>query len=217
MKENKNTNGLIVALAIGVFVIALLNFSVIYLKISSLNKEITGFASGYVNITVQSKLAINLTNATILWGPGSINSGEVNATLFTKSSAAGSVSRGNWSGNNASGILIENIGNINTTLEFKAGLNAAQMFGNVGQQEYKFNVSTKSGEGTCRNNTALNTWVDVNTSGTIGTLYCSQFGYESAMDEVWLNVLLTVPYNTTNISSGGVEVFDTITITASAA
>jgi hypothetical protein len=205
-KDNKSDGKSVDAFgifAIVLFVIALITF------VFTISEGITGNASGYVNITVFSRLSINVTTDAVQWGNGSVDAGETNATLYT-SQTSSSVSRGNWTAD-PNAIVIENIGNVNTTISLQASINASGLFGAVGEQEYKWNVSDKE-PGACNGGDAtLDVWADANNSGAVK--YCDDFDYQDGTDEIYLDVLLTVPYNTTNFTT---EVYDTITITAAA-
>lgn len=202
--EKKDLLGII---AIVLFVIALI------VLIIAINKTITGNVStGYVNLTISSNLAVNLSVANISWGPGTINVGETNATLYTDA-ITNSVFRGNWTntGSDPDSILIENIGNVNTTITIAGTYNASELFGAVGEQMYQWNLTNKE-VGACNGvSLALDTYTDANVSNH---QYCSQFEYDDGRDEIYLNIMLTVPYNTTNMSK---TIADTITVTATTA
>jgi len=93
-----------------VIVLALVNIAVVFIKISAFEEELTGFASGFVNITVSTRLQMNMSRDVINWSTGSINVSEKNATLYTRGDSSGIVLRGNWSGANAFGFIVENVG-----------------------------------------------------------------------------------------------------------
>jgi hypothetical protein len=204
-KDNKSDGKSVDAFgifAIVLFVIALITF------VFTISEGITGNASGYVNITVFSRLEVNVTNAIIQWGNGTIDANELNATLYT-SQTSSSISRGNWTAD-PDAISVENIGNVNTTIELQASINASGLFGAVGSQRYMWNVSNKDPGSCFGGDNSVDTWYDANITST---KYCDDFGYIDGADEIYLDVKLTVPYNTTNFTT---ELYDVITITASA-
>ncbi len=171
--------------------------------------QLTGYAgsSGFVNITVSAVISVNFTQDKIMWGAGSINGGESNATLET---SIPSVTRGNWSTVGISGFIIENIGTANVTLSLNTNKNATSLLGgSAGNRAYMWNA-TSNKIGSCNPQTFSNaTYLDVNTTGYT---FCNQFGYADSQDTLRLDMLLTVPYD------GNVGVLtDTITATAMAA
>jgi len=203
---------LLVILVIVSILVVLIQISVTYIKISEFEKELTGKASGYVNITIDTLVSVNLSRDSLNWGEGVIDYGQLNATLFTQGDNDGNVTRGNWSGTGVYGFIVENIGSVNSTLSLESLKNASDFFTSVSNsnQQYQFNVSNKE-DSSCSGG-VLGVWADVNkTSG--GTLYCGQFGFNSGRNEVYINVLLTVPYDAANIG----EQTDTITVTANVA
>ncbi len=206
---DKNILGIV---AIILFIIALC--TLIFTVVNTTKESVTGKATGFVNITVHSRLEINLSVSQINWSEGSIEAGQTNATLFT-SQTSSTVNRGNWSDvSDPDAIVIENTGNINVTIAITATNNASGLFGGdllIGEQEYKWNVTNKEVGACTSNSTSLDVWIDANiTSG--GQNYCTEFGYTDVMDEIYLDVLLTVPYNMT--ASFSSDISDIITITA---
>ncbi len=182
-----------------------------YTTFSNLSKttQLTGYAgtSGYINITLASVISINFTQDTIMWGVGSINGGQTNATLETSTP---SVTRGNWSTTGIRGFIIENTGNTNVTLSLSTAKNATSLFqGSATERAYMWNA-TSNETGSC-NPTALSnaTYTDVNITGYT---FCNQLGFLNSQDELRLDIKLTVPYD----GSAGV-LSDTITATAAAA
>ncbi len=173
--------------------------------------KVTGYASGYVNISVLNWVAISLNNDTIDWGEGVIDYGELNSTLYTNNNHSGIVLRGNWSGAGVTAFEVENIGNVNCSLSIRNNKNASQFFGSLSNsnQEYKINVTNKE-PNSCSGN-LVGQWVDSNIS-LGGTRFCDSFYYLSTNNEVFINVLFTVPYDASNLGNQT----DVITITASA-
>jgi hypothetical protein len=193
-------------------IVILINIVGIFIKISDFEKEMTGKASGYVNISVSSIVTINLTRDSMNWGSGRVDSGSTNATLYTRGNNNASVSNGNWSEDNAKAFVVENTGNVNVSLSLQNVNNAKDLFASVSNsnQEYKLNISNKEA-GSCSGD-LVNIWTNVNkTSG--GTRYCSQFSPLGNKDEVFIDVWLKVPYDASNIGT----LSDTLTVIASSA
>lgn len=193
-------------------IVILINIVGVFVKVSDFKEEMTGKASGYVNLSVSSTVTINLTRDSMNWGSGRVDSGSTNATLYTQGDNNASVSNGNWSESNAKAFVVENTGNVNVSLSLQNANNANDFFASVSvsNQEYKLNISNKEA-GSCSGD-LLNTWIDVNkTSG--GTKYCTQFSSLDSKDEVFIDVWLKVPYDASNIG----ELSDTLTVIASSA
>jgi hypothetical protein len=176
-----------------IVLVVLLNLFIVLLHISFFKEDITGMATGYVNLSIMTQINIALYNDSIEWGSGAIDLGESNATLYTRGDNQAGVLRGNWSNNSVYGMTIANIGNINCSIFIKTSKNASSFFQSASNtnQEYKLNVSNKEG-GACNGGVVLGDWRNVNVSDT-GTKYCSQFSYLTNNDEVFLDVLFTVP------------------------
>ena len=130
--NSKNFNNVIAILAIFVVAIAAINLCITFVKISDFKEKLTGYATGYVNITVASNIQINLTNSTVNFGAGSVNASCQSATLYTRGPSAEQVVLcGNWSTDvtPAHGIMIENTGNINCTLTAQGAAAASSWIG----------------------------------------------------------------------------------------
>lgn len=204
---------ILVVCIIMLIILASVNIVIVFFKISVIKKELTGFTSGFVNITIYSKLQMNMSRDLINWSSGEINISEKNATLYTRGNNSGVVLRGNWSGDNVFGFIVENIGGINASLTLESDKNASSFFAGLSNtnQEYRWNVSNREA-GACSGGAALGLWADVNTTSG-GTKYCSQFDFNQANNEVYIDVLLTIPYDLSN--SG--EQSSLITVTADVA
>jgi hypothetical protein len=208
--EYKNILGVLAFIA---FFLVLINISVVFIKISNF-KEISGEAvySGAVNITLLSFIDIDLPKDSIVWGQGSIDEGELNATLYTRGDSNGIVERGNWSGVNANGFVVRNIGTVNATLYVKAEKTAHEFFSssNNSNEEYMWNITEKE-VGSCSGGITKKEWFDVNKTG-LGTKICEEFSPVPSNNEIYIDILLTIPSDAANIG----EQFDSLTITANA-
>ena len=194
---------------------ALLSAGFTYYSATSFREGIiTGFASqtnGTVNITVNTLLSINFTNATINWGGGTFDAGSTRANLTTAQSGTVSAVGGTWSiavnSNGSGGFILENVGNVNATLHVATGRSAATFLGGT-NPAYQFNV-TNSDSGSCLNNTggttaggtgglvSLGTFVDVNTT-IPGTPICGRFQFTDSSDSIRIGIHLSIPYDGLN-------------------
>ena len=208
-------NNVIAVFAFIAVTIALVNLSVTLIKVSDFREQLTGFASGYVNVTVYTQISINVSTDTIDWGSGSVDIGQQNATLYTKGASTGAVERGNWSeGANTKGIVIENLGSVNASLTLQGAHDAYGLFGSASNtnEQYLWNVSNKEVDSCYGGEETMDQWRNANV--TAAGIVCSQFGFNDDYDEIYLDVWLTVPYDATNVTDRLDEV---ITITASTA
>ncbi|MBR9703814.1 hypothetical protein GOV12_00245 [Candidatus Pacearchaeota archaeon] len=206
----KSKNLLIILISIAMIVLVV-NMLVTYIKVNDFKKELTGWAFGSVNISINRSIEINVSRSLIDWGQGSINGSFSNATLFTDGDNPGNVSRGNWSGTNVFGLVIVNVGTDNCSLYIQAGKNAHDFFisSNSTNEEYKVKVSNMEAN-SCSGTGIIDLWVDSNkTSG--GTKYCQNFGALGTNNSVYIDVLLTVPINSNKYGDQS----DLLTITAS--
>ncbi len=168
-------------------------------------------SNGTVNISVVTNTAINFTSATISWGSGQVTNSSSVAILDT---APGTVTNGSWV-SIASGFVIENIGNINVTLDIQAAKNATDFLGGANPL-YRYNV-TEIESGSCLNASGgsgalqLTSYLDMNTT-TPGTRVCGRFQYLDSFDSVSVDIHLRIPSDSLTGSLS-----DTMTATAAAA
>jgi len=164
-------------------------------------QKLTGYVStnyGYVNLSISSYVSINLSTDSVSWGSGAINSGETNATLYTVRNGSAVVQRGNWSATNVTALHVENMGNVNCSLSIQTGKNAHDFFNSLtnSNEQYMLNVTNKE-SGSCSGD-LLGSWVNVNkTSG--GTRFCNNLGFNKDVNEIYVDVLFTIPYDAGNI------------------
>ena len=193
-----------------VFVISLFSLGVFYLSARTLFSTISGYATstGEANLTVESAVIINFTTSQINWGSGRVNTGSSYAGLNTFET--NNVTNGNWTLQTAGGLRIQNLGNVNVTLNLSGTKTAAQMIGGT-SPSYRWNVSNVE-SGSCLNSTggtdflALNNFHNVNTTTA---LFCGRFQFVDSADTVRIDFNLTVPSDSLTGALG-----DTITATA---
>lgn len=212
--DSKNINNIIAVLAIFVVAVAVINLSITFMKVSDFKEKLTGYATGYVNITIASMIQINLTNSSADFGAGAVNASCTKALLTTRGKTPPTVVCGNWttgpaSGTYAHGIVIENNGNINCTLKAQGTNDAANFLGGTAPV-YQWNV-TMSEPGSCSGNVlTLNNWNTANT--TAEATLCTKFSSLDTGDEMTIDVNLSVPADATTGAR-----YDTITISATTA
>jgi len=203
-----NPKNQLLILSIIIMIIAMINIGIVILKFYDFREKITGYATdyGYVNITINPTIALNLTRDIIDWGPGEINSGQLNATLYTDSDNNGTVLRGNWSGENAKALILENIGSINCSVKIKTDKDAHDFFNSSTStnEQYMLNV-TQINDSCSGGDYPLGQWQDVNLTGA---KYCNHFNFQSLKNKIYIDVLLTVPRDANNF--GGLIDFITI-------
>jgi len=186
------TNNIFMVLAIALMVLAAINASIVLLKTPGFEK-LTGYASGYVNITVNTQVTLNMTTEMINWSGGTVTAGETNATLYTNNGINSTILRGNWTFS-PSAIVVANIGNINTSLSLLTGKTAQMFFGGTNPQ-YMWNITNKDPSSCNGNTTFMNIWSNVNATPSAPLAVCPQFGYLTAANEIYLNMWVSIPYN----------------------
>ena len=220
MKSNK----LLVSLAILAVVFSLANFMIVFMKVGEL-RRMTGFATSYgqVNLTVATEANINISRDSINWGSGVFNDtvNQKNATLYTGQETS-VVEGGNWSAPAVvGGVIIQNLGNINVSLDVAATKNATDFYGSGGSDPggvplYQYNFTAKDA-GACNGGTGipLGSYGDVNSSTNN---ICAQMGSLSIPPntyQVYMDLYLAVPADTNNTGTGN-EITDTFTFTGTA-
>ncbi len=188
-------DNILLVFSIVVVIISLIAASLTYFSISDFARRITGYGTtANLNLSIESSAAINFTTDFINWGSGRVNPGSVAASLTTL--GANNVSGGNWTLQQAGGLRIENIGNVNITLNLSGGKTAATFIGGT-NPAYEWNI-TNVESGSCLNSTGgtvglnLNTFFNVNT--TTAT-FCPRLRFESGNDFIRIDFNLTIPEN----------------------
>lgn len=199
------------------FILALIAFVFCVVYFGVLGKT-TGFvaSSGYVNLTIGTQIALNVTNNTVNWGAGMVNQGWGNATLITHGGSIGTVTNGNWSGINALGLFIENIGNINCSLKLQAGKTAAGFLGGTGP-EYQWNVSNAHASACGEWGELSSKDVFANVNVTAAATVCNKLDFHLGKRGIYVDFRLVVPYDVNATIANGNNQADTITVTGDAA
>jgi hypothetical protein len=208
--NNNNLNNVFAILAIVLVAVSILNFGITFVKLSQYQKAVTGFATAYVNLSVNTNVGLDISPASgINFSNGSITSGYNNATLITSLNAT-AVTSGNWS-TTPGGIMIINSGNVNASLYINGTKNNTDWFGvTTGPSNYSWNLSDVLA-GSCNGGNPMKQWINVNHTQI---KYCAQFSSLATSNKVVLDVKLQIPSDTTQTNQ---YMWDTLTITASAA
>jgi hypothetical protein len=199
---------ILVVVAIVAVVVSLLATGFTYFSVVDLASKITGFAgsTGSANLTVESSLSVNFTTHNVSFGSGRVDSGSTAASLSTDGS--GNVVGGNWTA--TTGLIFENIGNVNVTLNLSGAQTAAAFIGGT-NPAYRYNVS-QSEANSCSNTSGGTTvahgvYRDVDT--TVNYTFCDPFVFHATSDELRIDFNITIPEDSSTGALG-----DVITATA---
>ena len=201
------TDNLLLVVAVVAVVVSLIATGFTYFSIANLVSQISGFATstGEANLSVESTAAINFSTSLISWGSGRVNPGSTAASLNTFE--VNNVSGGNWSLQKSGGLRIENIGNVNVTLNITVGKNASQFIGGT-NPAYELNITNVEANSCIVANFSLNIFFPGNTSNHL--INCNVFQFLSGSDLIRIDFNLTIPEDSL---TGALT--DTITATAS--
>ncbi len=205
---NEKISPVLITVAVVAVVVSVFSLGLIYLSANTLFSQISGRATtGEANLTVETKAEINFTTRAISWGNGRVDQSSTAASLTTSNwSGIANVTNGNWTldseptvaGYQAGGMLIQNIGNSNVTINFSVAKNAATFIGGS-NPAYEWNLSHVEA-GSCLNSSQQNISfrqgnLVTATSATSSNLWCDVFPFESGKDSLRLDFNLTIPEN----------------------
>lgn len=142
-------------------------------------------SEGFVNISLESSIAINFTIDLIDFGPGSVYLNSSYATIDTK----GNVQGGNWNPIDE-GFLLENIGNTNVSIDLSFEKIAQEYLGGT-NPEYYFMFNNLE-ENSCLDfGMGYKEWVKVNNSEKIRI--CNNFQFVDLNDSLRIDLRLVIP------------------------
>lgn len=189
----------LLAVAVVAVVVSVVGVSMTYNSVSDFQNILTGYfiEEGYINVSLTSNAAINISSAagdsgnkTINWGGGTVTELTNHATLST--AGAGSVVNGSW-GVKGGGFIIDNIGNENVTLAVSADGDADAFLGGStgGGPLFQYNM-TDSMANSCNSWVGgfENTWKNFTTSPIT---VCNNFSKVDTLDQLRLDVKLVIP------------------------
>ncbi len=215
--QNKGVNKLFGVLAIAVLVVSLFSFGITFVKVYQFREKITGYASGFVNFTIDTLIVINISRDTILFGRGILNMSMDgclnNATLKTAQETA-SATCSNYSTTNTKALIIQNFGNVNCSLSFQSTKNATVFFGgNQSIALYQWNFSNKD-TGACGEWGVYSIKERFeNVSVTSAVVVCNKTDFNAGRNSMYMDVKMVVPNDANNT---GYALSDTITISGNA-
>ncbi|VVB78290.1 Uncharacterised protein [uncultured archaeon] len=188
-------------------IVAYIAIIVIIISIVNFGMRLTGHATStdtaVVNVTVSATAAINFTTDFINFGSGGVSDGSSSAMLESNGTAAVG---GSWNWGSAQNFTLENIGNVNVSLDLKTSKTAATFIGGFLPQ-YNFTVRDTETGSCLQPGTTLGVWQSVNTTGD-GTKICGNFTPEGAHDKITIDVRLVIPSDS---FSGNEALTDTFT------
>jgi len=185
----KSIDNIFMIIAIIAVCFAAFNLAITINKIGDF-KSLTGYVldTGTANLTIEAAAVINFTNEVINWGAGHVNETLTSATLTTEGVMNGT----DWN-NITSGLVLENIGNVNVTLNLTSSNNAASFIGgDTVSPEYQWKFSENE-TGSCDATINITTYTNVNTDAG-GTHACINLGYDT-LDTLIIDLRLLIPSN----------------------
>ncbi len=191
-------------------------------KLKGLGTGVTGFdvltSTGNISAYVSTNAAINFTTNATDFGTGTVHDSCNACNMYTNNGGTGytdSVCCVSFSGAN-NGLVVENVGNRNVTLDFQFNKNAASFIGGTNPL---FRINVSEGEsGSCDNSsggpgsglaaTWNNTYANVPTSQLE---VCDKFRPDNSTDKLVVNINITIPDNS---QTGPLDAVVTATATA---
>ncbi len=167
---------------------------------------ITGFygsdEEAIVQLDIEGTVQVNFTTDTIDWGSGYVNS-TVDYCVLNSYDAAIGDNCTSFDPQTA-GLILENIGSFNVTLNISMSKDAAAFIGGSGPV-CKWNVSNSE-----TNSIATNAWMvtpgDWQTCSTTHIAVCNNtdngFLYGNSNDELHFDVLVSIPHPSTGVDPG---------------
>lgn len=212
-KASGNFDSVLIMFAVIAVIVSLVAAGVTYYSVANLVNRVTTYATstGEANLTVETLANVNFTTRAISWGSGRVGQGSSAAALTTFET--NNVTGGNWTLTTVGGLRLENIGNVNVSLNLSVGKNASEFIGGV-NPAYEWNL-TNAEANSCLNNSGvaggigglrLNNFYQANTTTyqQNGGLGCSVFRFESGNDLLRLDFNLTIPENSKTGALGDV-------------
>ncbi len=196
MTESK----VLLGVAAAAFVVSLFGLGLTYYSVNDFSSWLTGLVTdeATVNVTVQTNAAINFTIDNIDFGTGQVNQGASYALMDT---ASGNVVDGTFPGNRTRFIL-ENIGNLNVSLNLSADKTAATFIGGSagGGPLFQYNV-TNNETGSCTPAQDLGAWYSFTTSLAP---VCNVLEFKDGRDTINIDILLRIPSDSMTGARGAV-------------
>lgn len=198
---------LLMTFAIVAAVVSVIGAGMTYVSLGSYEEILlTGLVTdtARLNLSVTSNAAINFTTRNISFGTGYVNAGSLAGKLDTTATANENVTGFDQVSN---GFVLENIGNVNVSLNLSFGKDAASFLGGT-SPSYRFNVTNVEAS-SCTVATEYGTLGSWATASTTMVDVCNVFMRDSGSDTVRIDIELILPYN-----SNKNELSDILTATA---
>jgi hypothetical protein len=170
-------------------VVGIVAILVILYSIGSLGLRLTGNAidTGIINVTVEASANINFTTDKIDFGSGRVTLGQSSASLESNDTAA---TNGNWSWGSAQYLVLENIGNVNVTVELKTNNNHTTLIGGTNPQ-YLFKVEDVEAGSLSGSGLTPDVWSPANITSPGTNL--GNLSYIDSQDTIRIAVRLVIP------------------------
>lgn len=192
-----DSDKILLSIAVVAFIVSIVAAGFTYLSVADYTTKLSGLVTGQTNLTVEVRAAINFTTDTIDWGSGLVDEGQDFAVLDTQNN---DTAFGNWTAQGHP-LNIQNIGNVNVSLNISGGKTAATFLGGT-NPAYQWNVSGVGvgAAGSCLNSSGngqqampnlIGVFYDVNT--TANTEFCPVFQFVNTADNVTIHFNITVP------------------------
>jgi hypothetical protein len=210
--ETNKDFGFLIFVAILSFIFSMVSLWTVWFSTRIFFSDISGRVSnGELNLTVEILNEVNFSVRAISWGSGRVDQ-EVTAASLTTSNFTGipNVTGGNWTLDDNPGIAgfqstggmrIENIGNVNVTINFTVAYNASIWIGGTNPiTEWNLSVlEANSCLNVSRANRGfgglqINNYYEANTT-PIGRIGCVVFLALGIQDTLRLDFNLTIPEN----------------------
>jgi len=197
-------NNILMFVAVVAVTIALFNLIVTINKVDDI-KTLTGFATdtGTANLTIEGAAAVNFTTDIVNWGSGQVNASE--GTRAELNTYPGQVTAGTWTPV-TQGLILENIGNSNVTLNLTSSKDATDFIGGT-NPIFQWRV-TNNKTGSCTTAPSPAAYSNINTSTH---LTCPIFQWVNTADALEIDLNVTIPADANSGAKGMV-----ITATATA-
>ena len=159
---------------------------------------VTNTTSGYVNASVTSRVAVNLTLAAVDFGTGYVGMGCNNCTIDTQGESNGAACCANFL-TTQKGLVIENTGNTYLQIDVNFSKNASEFIGGTVSVAKFMMLVVQNDSASCH--TLGATWssgyanVPIYNTGESAGLVCNVLSPNAANDSIRLHINITIPDN----------------------
>ncbi len=172
-----------VILGLSIFV-TIVVFSILMLTLRNFG-VMTGHATatGEANLTIQTAASISFNISQVNWGTGYVNETEPSATLDTEGAMNGT----DWDSVN-SGLVVQNDGNVNVSLNLTSSKNADDFIGGT-DPSFKWRASENETD-SCPGTLSVTSYTSATTSHQN---LCDNMGYIDTKDTIEIDLEVVVP------------------------